>query len=84
MGSAFLRKMKTLQKEELWRCLHFWFNLSAIAFTVFGFIFAIAGATEDGSLPHFQQGAHQKVGLAIFFLIVVQVFAGLLLPQISS
>ena len=84
VGAAFLRKLSFLHRGELWLCLHFWFNLSAIFFTVFGFIFAILAAKKDGTVPHFQKETHHKVGLTIFIMIFVQAFVALLLPQISN
>ncbi|KAG7358461.1 cytochrome b561 [Nitzschia inconspicua] len=55
--------------------------VAAVIFTIFGFVFAILATLAEGDLPHFQKETHQKAGLAIFMLIIVQALAGFFRPS---
>jgi hypothetical protein len=84
IGAAYLKKLKFLQKDALWLCIHFYGSLGVVVFTVFGFIFAVLATKEEGDLPHFSKDVHHKAGLAIFVLIFVQGLMGMFRPSPNS
>jgi hypothetical protein len=81
IGSAYLRKMKFLQKDALWLCIHFYLSFGCASFTFFGFVFGVLAANQQGDETHFQKDTHHKAGLTIFILVIVQALLGHFRPS---
>jgi cytochrome b561 len=73
--------MEVLQKDSLWLRIHFYCGVSAVIFTFFGFIVAVVATKKQGDLPHFKQETHQKAGLTIFLLVILQGLMGYFRPS---
>jgi DOMON domain/Eukaryotic cytochrome b561 len=81
VGASLLRKL--LPAGALWFTIHRALNMTGIALTIIGFILAIGASNKEGT-PHFKSSLHQKIGLSIFILALVQAINGVLRPHVPS
>jgi len=71
--------MRSLFKGPMWFKLHQIFNTTAMALTVVVFAIGVAVTNREGSL-HFSN-SHERMGLAMFILAIVQVLDGVKRPH---
>jgi len=85
IGASLLRKHITATRfGMLWFSWHFYLNIGVVLLTLIGFILAVVATQKEGN-PHFRvdgstKDVHQKAGLAIMILVVVQGMAGYFRP----
>ena len=77
--SAICRRL--IPGEGVWFQIHRAANTLCCILTIAGFGLAVAAYSRTGS-PHFS-GTHQRVGLTIFVLVLLQVLNGMLRPHID-
>jgi hypothetical protein len=77
--SAICRRL--IPGEGVWFQIHRAANTLCCILTIAGFGLAVA-AYDGAGVPHFS-GTHQRIGIAIFIIVLVQVLNGMLRPHIS-
>ncbi len=78
-------RMEDIRKKVLtkyWLYVHMIFNTTAAAFTVIVFSVAVSNTNREGS-AHWDC-AHSKMGLAMFILVLCQVFGGYFRPSAKA
>lgn len=79
IGASILRDAVRDYLGQSWYKLHFYLNLMTILLTIVGFVLAVVAIQREGE-EHFHHGVHQKAGLVILILVVLQGLAGYLRP----
>jgi hypothetical protein len=74
--------MRALFKGPLWFKLHRIFNATAFALTIAVFAIGVT-VTSKGDGVHFSN-SHERMGLAMFILVTVQVVGGVLRPHLPT
>lgn len=71
--------------QGTWYKIHFYMNLTCILLTVIGFTIAVVAINEQygSSALHFE-GTHEKTGLAIACIVVLQGVAGFFRPSLPK
>ncbi|KAL3905610.1 MAG: hypothetical protein SGARI_004374 [Bacillariaceae sp.] len=80
IGAAYLKKISFLSKNALWLSIHKYGTIVVVVFTILGFILGVVATSKEGS-THFNKTAHNKAGLAIFILILLQGAMGFWRPS---
>lgn len=78
--SAICRRL--IPGEGVWFQIHRASNTLCCILTIAGFGLAVAAYTGTG-IPHFS-GTHQRVGVTIFIIVLLQVLNGMLRPHIDK
>ena len=74
--------MRALFKGKLWFQIHQYFNSLAFILTIASFAIAVAFTQKEGS-QHFTNN-HEKMGLAMFIMVALQVLGGGLRPHVPA
>lgn len=74
--------MRALFKGKLWFQIHQYFNSLAFVLTIASFAIAVAFTQKEGS-QHFTNN-HEKMGLAMFIMVALQVLGGGLRPHVPD
>lgn len=70
--------MRSLFKGPMWFKLHQYINAIAMALTIAVFAIGVAVTSKEGA-PHFEN-SHERMGLAMFLLVIIQVGDGAIRP----
>jgi DOMON domain/Eukaryotic cytochrome b561 len=85
IGSSLLRHVLKLTNKGLWFQIHRSIMVVAALCVVSGFALAVIAVNKvDGSKAEHFVGKHQKIGLTILVLALVQVLMGILRPHLPS
>ena len=78
--SAICRRL--IPGEGVWFQIHRFVNVLCCILTIAGFGVAVAAYSGAG-IPHFS-GTHQRIGVTIFIIVLLQVLNGMLRPHIPK
>jgi hypothetical protein len=80
IGASFVRRLQCLSNNARWFKIHMYLNFSVLLLNIAGFGLGFAAVSKNGD-EHFAEDAHTKIGLAVFCLVLVQVFLGYFRPH---